>query len=141
MTIKITESEIKKLVVESVQRLLEFDEGFGLYGFDEASEDDKENSVEKSNDSEPAEEHKGKGSSPEMQRKRDVVTQAFSNKEDGKSDVKRRGAIQLLYHPKTDAEWDTYRSMFSKYLDPEDTAHVWDDSEINKLFNWLSNLL
>ena len=59
----------------------------------------------------------------------------------GGSDVKRRGAIDLLYHPKDDAERDTYRSEFSKYLNPDDKAHVWDDSQINKLYNWLSDLL
>ena len=128
-TIKITENELKRLVKESVQRLLEFDEGFGLSGFDESEGGDGEETKKRE-----------KSVSPDMKRKRDVVTQAFSNK-DGKSDVKRRGAIELLYHPKDEGEWDTYRSEFSKYLDPEDTAHVWDDDDINKLFNWLSNLL
>ena len=75
-----------------------------------------------------------------MQRKRNVVVDMFSN-ENGKSDVKRRGAIELLYHPKDEGEWDTYRSEFSKYLDPEDTAHVWDDSQINQLYNWLGDVL
>lgn len=108
-------------------RLLEFDE-MGYYGFDEKSS-------EGDNDA-----PKGSGNSgdSDMRRKRDTVDRMFSN-EDGKSDIKRRGAIELLYHPKDKGEWDTYRSMFSKYLDPEDTAHVWDDTEINKLYNWLSN--
>ncbi len=133
MVIRVTENEIKRLVKESVQRLLEFDEGWGYSAFDESG--DKSN-----NDSEENSGKKGESSNSDMQRKRDVVTQAFANT-GGASDVKRHNAIKLLYHPRDEKEWDTYRSMFSKYLDPEDTAHVWDDSEINKLFNWLSNLL
>ena len=41
MTIRITEGEIKKLIAESVQRLLEFDGGFGGFGggFDEETPD------------------------------------------------------------------------------------------------------
>ena len=133
MVIRITENEIKRLVKESVQRLLEFDEGWGYSAFDESGD-------KSDNDSEENSGKKGESSDSDMQRKRDVVTQAFNNTGD-ESDVKRHNAIKLLYHPRDEKEWDTYRSMFSKYLNPEDTAHVWSDSEINKLFNWLSNLL
>ena len=70
-----------------------------------------------------------------------ILQNAGSGYDDEKSNVKRRGAIELLYHPKDDGEWDTYRSEFSKYLNPDDTAHVWDDSQINKLYNWLSDIL
>ena len=141
MTIKITESELKKLISESVQRLLEFDGGLGFDesfggGFDETARKrpapPKRDSADKDGD--------GKTNDDDMQRKRSVVIDMFSN-ENGKSDVKRRGAIELLYHPKDSGEWDTYRSEFSKYLDPNDTAHVWDDEQINKLYNWLSDLL
>ena len=126
--IEVTEGEIRQLVRESVMRLLEFDE-MGYYGFDEKSSEGVDDNTPKGS---------GNSGDSDMRRKRDTVDRMFSN-EDGKSDIKRRGAIELLYHPKDKGEWDTYRSMFSKYLDPEDTAHVWDDSEINKLYNWLSN--
>ena len=138
MVIRITEGEIRRLVAESVQRLLEFDESFGGFdeGFDEAARKrpapPKRDPADKDGD--------GKTNNDDMQRKRSVVVDMFSN-ENGKSDVKRRGAIELLYHPKDQGEWDTYRSEFSKYLDPDDTAHVWDDSQINQLYNWLSDVL
>ena len=111
MIIRVTESEIKRMIMESVKKVVSIKENFG--GFDEeyfGGFDEKSGS----ND---------------------------SNKMGGGSDVKRRGAIDLLYHPKDDAERDTYRSEFSKYLNPEDKDHVWDDSQINKLYNWLSDLL
>ena len=137
MTIKITESELKKLISESVQRLLEFDEGLEFGGgFDETARKRPAPPERDQNDKDGD----GVSDNNDMQRKRNVVLNMFSN-ENGKSDVKRRGAIELLYHPKDDGEWDTYRSEFSKYLNPDDTAHVWDDSQINKLYNWLSDLL
>lgn len=128
MTIKITENELRKLISESVNRLLEMDGGY--WGFDEAAKE--RDPEDKDGD--------GKVGDDDMQRKRSFVLDMFSN-DNGKSDVKRRGAIELLYHPKDDGEWDTYRSEFSKYLNPDDTAHVWDDSQINKLYNWLSDIL
>jgi hypothetical protein len=120
MLMRVTENESRSLVKESVMRLLEWN-GF-LGGFDESAEGE-----EKTNDS-------------EIQRKRNFVLDAFSNK-NGKSDIKRRGAIELLFHPKDEGEWDTYRSLFSKYIDPNDTAHELDDSQINKLYNWLNDVL
>ena len=102
----------------------------GYWGFDEAAKE--RDPEDKDGD--------GKVGDDDMQRKRSFVLDMFSN-DNGKSDVKRRGAIELLYHPKDDGEWDTYRSEFSKYLNPDDTAHVWDDSQINKLYNWLSDIL
>ena len=138
MTIKITENELKRLISESVQRLLEFDESFGGFdeGFDETARKrpapPKRDSADRDGD--------GKTDNNDMQRKRNFVVDMFSNN-NGKSDVKRRGAIELLYHPKDDGEWDTYRSEFSKYLDPSDKAHVWDNSQINQLYNWLSDLM
>lgn len=138
MIIKITEREIKRLVAESVQKLMEMDGAFGGFdgGFDEAARKrpapPKRDGTDKDGD--------GKTDNDDMQRKRNVVVDMFSNR-NGKSDVKRRGAIELLYHPKDEGEWDTYRSEFSKYLDPNDTAHVWDDSQINQLYNWLGDVL
>ena len=135
MLIRITEGEIKKLIRESVEKLLEFDESFGG-GFDETA---RKRPAPPQRD--PADrDGDGKTSNDDMQRKRNVVVDMFSN-ENGKSDVKRRGAIELLYHPKDEGEWDTYRREFSKYLDPNDTAHVWDDSQINQLYNWLGDVL
>lgn len=129
------------MVMESVKRILSenfggFDEEY-LGGFDEVAR--KRPAPPKSE----TEDRDGDGNSEnsDMQRKRSFVLDKFSNKENGQSDVKRRGAIDLLYHPKDDSERDTYRSEFSKYLDPNDTAHVWDDTQINKLYNWLSDLL
>ena len=142
MIINVTESEIRRLVVESVKRVLSMNEGFGgfdeeyLGGFDEESEKrggGDDNPSDRDGD--------GNSENSDMQRKRSFVLDKFSNKMGGGSDVKRRGAIDLLYHPKDDAERDTYRSEFSKYLNPDDKAHVWDDSQINKLYNWLSDLL
>ena len=135
MTIRITEGEIKRMISESVKRILEFNEMGGFDestfgGFDEKKQE--RNSADRDGD--------GRTDKNDMQRKRNVVLDMFSN-ENGKSDVKRRGAIELLYHPKDQGEWDTYRSEFSKYLNPDDTAHVWDDSQINKLYNWLSDIL
>ena len=133
MLIRVTEGEIKKMIAESVQRLLEFDEGsFG--GFDEGSQQQQPQRQPEDRDGD------GNTNNTDMERKRNVVLDMFSN-DDEKSNVKRRGAIELLYHPKDDGEWDTYRSEFSKYLNPDDTAHVWDDSQINKLYNWLSDIL
>ena len=138
MLIKVKESEIRKMVAESVQRLLEFDEGLGGFGggFDETARKrpapPQRDPADKDGD--------GNTNNDSMQRKRSVVVDMFSN-DNGKSDVKRRGAIELLYYTKDKGEWDTYRSEFSKYLDPDDTAHVWDDSQINQLYNWLSDVL
>ena len=134
MTIKITEGEIKRMISESVNRILEFNEiGFDESAFGGFDEKKKErDSADRDGD--------GKTDNNDMQRKRNVVLDMFSNK-DEKSNVKRRGAIELLYHPKDEGEWDTYRSEFSKYLNPNDTAHVWDDTQINKLYNWLSDIL
>ena len=133
-TIKVTEGEIRMMIAESVKRIL-MKEGFG--GFDETARKrpaaPQRDPADKDGD--------GNTDNDDMQRKRSFVLNKFSNKENGKSDVKRRGAIDLLYHPKDEGEWDTYRSEFSKYLDPEDTAHVWDDTQINKLYNWLSDIL
>ena len=133
MLIRVTEGEIKRMIAESVQRLLEFDEGY-FGGFDEGSQQQQ---VQRQPDDRDGD---GKTDNTDMERKRNVVLDMFSN-DDEKSNVKRRGAIELLYHPKDDGEWDTYRSEFSKYLNPDDTAHVWDDSQINKLYNWLSDIL
>ena len=141
MKIRITENELKQLIAESVKRLMSINEDFapgmdeGFFGgFDEVAKKrpapPERDSADRDGD--------GDTSNDGMQRKRNVVVDMFSNK-NGKSDVKRRGAIELLYHPKDQGEWDTYRSEFSKYLNPEDTAHVWDDSEINKLYNWLGD--
>ena len=133
MLIRVTEGEIKKMIAESVQRLLEFDEGY-FGGFDEGSQQQQAQRQPEDRDG------NGNTDNTDMERKRNVVLDMFSN-DDEKSNVKRRGAIELLYHPKDDGEWDTYRSEFSKYLNPDDTAHVWDDSQINKLYNWLSDIL
>lgn len=133
MLIRVTEGEIKKMIAESVQRLLEFDEGY-FGGFDEGSQQQQPQRQPEDRDGD------GNTNNTDMERKRNVVLDMFSN-DDEKSNVKRRGAIELLYHPKDDGEWDTYRSEFSKYLNPDDTAHVWDDSQINKLYNWLSDIL
>lgn len=139
MIIRITEGEIRKLVTESVKKVLSMNEDFAGFdesyfgGFDEKSEGSGDNPSDRDGD--------GNSENSDMQRKRSFVLDKFSNKNNGVSDVKRRGAIDLLYHPKDDAERDTYRSEFSKYLNPDDTAHVWDDSQINKLYNWLSDLL
>lgn len=141
--IKVTEGEIRRMIAESVKKILMkegfggFDEGFYGGGFDETARKrpapPQRDPADKDGD--------GNTDNDDMQRKRSFVLNKFSNKENGKSDVKRRGAIDLLYHPKDEGEWDTYRSEFSKYLDPEDTAHVWDDTQINKLYNWLSDIL
>jgi hypothetical protein len=139
MIIRVTEGEIKRMIAESVSRLLEFDESF-MGGFDEGFSggfDEKRGESERQPEDRDGD---GNTSNTDMERKRNVVLDMFSN-EDEKSNVKRRGAIELLYHPKDDGEWDTYRSEFSKYLDPDDTAHVWKDSQINKLYNWLSDIL
>lgn len=133
MLIRVTEGEIKKMIAESVQRLLEFDEGY-FGGFDEGDQQQQAQRQPEDRDGD------GNTNNTDMERKRNVVLDMFSN-DDEKSNVKRRGAIELLYHPKDDGEWDTYRSEFSKYLNPDDTAHVWDDSQINKLYNWLSDIL
>jgi hypothetical protein len=143
MIIRVTEGEIKRMIAESVNRLLEFDESF-MGGFDEGFSGGFDETAKKR----PAPPERspedrdvdGDTSNTDMERKRNVVLDMFSN-DDEKSNVKRRGAIELLYHPKDDGEWDTYRSEFSKYLDPDDTAHVWKDSQINKLYNWLSDIL
>ena len=138
MVIKVTEGEIKRMIAESVSKLLKLNEGFDeefMGGFDEAARKrpaPPKNPSDRDGD--------GNSSNDDMQRKRNVVVDMFSN-ENGKSDVKRRGAIELLYHPKDEGEWDTYRSEFSKYLDPDDTAHVWDDTQINQLYNWLGDVL
>lgn len=131
MLIRVTEGELKRMIAESVQRLMEFDESY-FGGFDEGGDEPKRQPEDRDGD--------GDTSNTDMERKRNVVLDMFSN-DDEKSNVKRRGAIELLYHPKDDGEWDTYRSEFSKYLNPDDTAHVWDDSQINKLYNWLSDIL
>ena len=139
MIIRVTEGEIKRMIAESVNRLLEFDESF-MGGFDEGFSggfDEKRGESERQPEDRDGD---GDTSNTDMERKRNVVLDMFSN-DDEKSNVKRRGAIELLYHPKDDGEWDTYRSEFSKYLDPDDTAHVWKDSQINKLYNWLSDIL
>lgn len=139
MIIRVTEGEIKRMIAESVNRLLEFDESF-MGGFDEGFSggfDEKRGESERQPEDRDGD---GDTSNTDMERKRNVVLDMFSN-DDEKSNVKRRGAIELLYHPKDDGEWDTYRSEFSKYLDPNDTAHVWKDSQINKLYNWLSDIL
>lgn len=142
MLIRVTEGEIKRMVLESVKRLMTIKEGFGGFdeefapGFDETAR--KRPAPPKSETGDR--DGDGNSENSDMQRKRSVVVDMFSNN-NGKSDVKRRGAIELLYHPKDDGEWDTYRSEFSKYLDPNDTAHVWDDSQINQLYNWLSDIL
>ena len=143
MIIKVTESEIKRMITESVKKILSLREDFGgfdeeyLGGFDEGSSERQDSG----NDNPSDRDGDGKSENSDMQRKRSFVLDKFSNKMGDGSDVKRRGAIDLLYHPKDDAERDTYRSEFSKYLNPEDKAHVWDDSQINKLYNWLSDLL
>jgi hypothetical protein len=143
MIIRVTESEIRKMITESVNKILSLREGFGgfdeeyLGGFDEGSSETQDSG----NDNPSDRDGDGKSENSDMQRKRSFVLDKFSNKMGDGSDVKRRGAIDLLYHPKDDAERDTYRSEFSKYLNPEDKAHVWDDSQINKLYNWLSDLL
>jgi hypothetical protein len=139
MIIRVTEGEIKRMIAESVNRLLEFDESF-MGGFDEGFSggfDEKRGESERQPEDRDGD---GDTGNTDMERKRNVVLDMFSN-DDEKSNVKRRGAIELLYHPKDDGEWDTYRSEFSKYLDPDDTAHVWKDSQINKLYNWLSDIL
>ena len=143
MIIKVTESEIKRMITESVKKILSLREDFGgfdeeyLGGFDEGSSERQDSGSDNPSDRDGD----GKSENSDMQRKRSFVLDKFSNKMGDGSDVKRRGAIDLLYHPKDDAERDTYRSEFSKYLNPEDKAHVWDDSQINKLYNWLSDLL
>jgi hypothetical protein len=142
MKIRITESELRSLISESVKKLLTINEDFGggfdegfEGGFDEAS---RKRPAPPKRDDVADPDGDGDTSNTGMQRKRSIVVNMFSNK-NGKSDVKRRGAIEMLYHPKDEGEWDTYRSEFSKYLDPNDTAHVWDDTQINKLYNWLSD--
>ena len=143
MIIRVTESEIRKMITESVNKILSLREDFGgfdeeyLGGFDEGSSEGQDSG----NDNPSDRDGDGKSENSDMQRKRSFVLDKFSNKMGDGSDVKRRGAIDLLYHPKDDAERDTYRSEFSKYLNPEDKDHVWDDSQINKLYNWLSDLL
>jgi len=142
MKIRITESELRSLISESVKKLLAINEDFGG-GFDEGFEGGFDEVARKrpappKRDDVTDPDGDGDTNNDGMQRKRSVVINMFSNK-NKKSRVKRRGAIEMLYHPKDDGEWDTYRSEFSKYLDPNDTAHVWDDSQINKLYNWLSD--
>lgn len=137
MLIRVTERELKRMIKESVNRLLEFDESYGFdEGFSGGVDEKKKESTRKPEDRDGD----GKTENSDMERKRNVVLDMFSNDGDG-SDVKRRGAIDLLYHPKNDGERDTYRSEFSKYLNPDDTAHVWSDDDINKLYNWLTSIL
>jgi hypothetical protein len=150
MKIRITESELKALISESVKRLIAINEDFGS-GFDESFgggfDEEFEGGFDEAARKRPSSPKRDDVADPDgdgdtsndgMQRKRSVVINMFSNK-NKKSRVKRRGAIEMLYHPKDEGEWNTYRSEFSKYLDPNDTAHVWDDSQINKLYNWLSD--
>lgn len=143
MIIRVTESEIKRMIMESVKKVVSIKENFD--GFDEeylGGFDEKSGSNDNSGENNPSDrDGDGNSENSDMQRKRSFVLDKFSNKMGDGSDVKRRGAIDLLYHPKDDAERDTYRSEFSKYLNPEDKDHVWDDSQINKLYNWLSDLL
>lgn len=150
MKIRITESELKSLISESVKKLLTINEDFGG-GFDEmlGGFGGGFDETARKRPAPPQRDHAdrdgdGNTNNDDMQRKRSFVLDKFSNdegSEEGRSKVKRRGAIELLYHPKDKKEWDTYRSEFSKYLDPNDTAHVWDDTQINKLYNWLNDIL
>ena len=57
------------------------------------------------------------------------------------SRVRRRAIIYRLYNVSDDKDYDTYRSLFSKCLDPDDSAHQFSDGQINIIYDMISDIL
>ena len=70
MLIRVTEGELKRMIAESVQRLMEFDESY-FGGFDEGGDEPKRQPEDRDGD--------GDTSNTDMERKRNVVLDMFSN--------------------------------------------------------------
>lgn len=139
---QLTEQDLHNMVKEAVERLREsyygFDEsGFGRYGFDESGKEDSKDSKKGKDEGRPSD-----SNSASAQHRREVVLDALRNEPDDPSNVKRREFIYLLWGDKiqNDKDYDTYRGLMSKYLDPDDSSHQFDDSQINQIYNKLSSI-
>ena len=129
--IKLTESDLHNMVFRAVQNIKEsFDFGGG---FDEASAATPDDGRPQDSDSKKA------------QQKRNSVLSALrrSNSTDEMEDsrVRRRAIIYRLYNVSDDKDYDTYRSLFSKCLDPDDSAHQFSDGQINIIYDMISDIL
>ena len=129
--IKLTESDLHNMVFRAVQNIKEsFDFGGG---FDEASAATPDDGRPQDSDSKKA------------QQKRNSVLTALrrSNSTDEMEDsrVRRRAIIYRLYNVSDDKDYDTYRSLFSKCLDPDDSAHQFSDGQINIIYDMISDIL
>lgn len=129
--IKLTESDLHNMVFRAVQNIKESLDFGG--GFDEASAATPDDGRPQDSDSKKA------------QQKRNSVLTALrrSNSTDEMEDsrVRRRAIIYRLYNVSDDKDYDTYRSLFSKCLDPDDSAHQFSDGQINIIYDMISDIL
>ena len=136
---RLTEEDLHNMVKEAVVRLRESYYGFdeSSFGFDEADEKGEGGTKKSPDDGRPRDSH-----SKTSQQRREVVLDSLRNEPDDPSNVKRREFIFKLYGNKikNDDDYDTYRSLFSKCLNPDDSAHQFDDSQINTMYNMLSSV-
>lgn len=130
--VQLTENDLHNMVREAVYKLRE-----SFYGFDESGDGSSSDEGPKSDDDGRPDD----SSSEDAQRKRSVVLDTLRNTRDDYSDVKRRNFIYKLYNISDKDDYDTYRSLFSKCLNPKDSAHQFSDAQINTLYNMLSNVM
>ena len=143
-TIQLTEADLHNMVLRAVQNIREsfgfgggFDETMG--GFDEGGK--KSDSDEKA--ATPDDGRPGDSDSKKAQQKRSDVLDALRRTDDesNDSDVRRRKLIYRLYNVSTPKEYDTYRSLFSKCVNAEDSAHQFSDGQINIIYDMISDIL
>ena len=134
-TIRLTESDLHEMVVSAVNALREN----YFYGMDEGG-----NGESKREDDGPATPDDGrpddsKGQS--AQNKRDAVLSILRNQDNNFSDVRRRNIIYRLWNISDDGDYDTYRSLFSKCLNPDDSSHQFSDSQINIIYDMITDIV
>lgn len=138
----LTEQDLHNMVKEAVMALREslygFDESGIPGGFDEADDKEKPEKRNKDDDGRPND-----SDSEAAQRKRSIVLDTLRNygENDEVSNVKRRNIIYKLYNVSDEDDYDTYRSLFSKCLNPEDSSHQFSDAQINVIYNMISNIV
>jgi hypothetical protein len=137
-TIRLTESDLHEMVVSAVNALKES----YFYGMDEGGESD--------GPATPDDGRPGDSNKKNAQNKRSTVLAAVrrmdneggGNGEDVKSTsmVRRRDIIYRLWNISDDGDYDTYRSLFSKCVDPDDSSHQFSDEQINIIYDMIQDI-
>lgn len=134
-TVRLTEADLHEMVVETVKILKEN----YFYGMDEGGNQEGENKNEEK-PATPDDGRPGDSSSEDAQNKREQVLGILRN-DDKFSDVRRRNIIYRLWNISDEGDYDTYRSLFSKCLNPEDSSHQFSDSQVNIIYDMITDIV